>query len=224
MAAANHLANTPNTTTGYQTTPFFLMTGRKPTIWPYEFGEVGIVHSPRADDPAVRSEWGIFIGIDSEHPSSLRIYIPSRGLVYSRRKFEPQETSSKSWGYMDRITEITTADMMRDDDILRQQINANDHRETTNNVIIQGKALTDDEFGANTARDKEYEEYKVEDLILDEDMQNTKVMEEIRNTDDETMESEMEDEDEEISNVIDNMNDSRESAHEVEDENGKNAW
>jgi hypothetical protein len=221
MAAANHLANTPNKRTGYQTTPFFLMTGRKPTLWPYEFGEVGIVHSPRADDPSVRAEWGIFIGIDSEFASSLRIYIPSRGLVYSRKKFEPQESRPKSWGYQDRITEMTTADMMKDDDILRQHVQANDYRSMIDNISIQGGALTGEDR-TEISEEEIYNDMSTEDTgytMSMNDRSDTRLEKKLDDQDDNSEVAGIEMEDNVIADeVISNMNDTLETATEIDNE------
>lgn len=83
-------------------TPLQLVTGQRPTIPKYIFGQPGLVYSPRKDEDRL-AEWGIFIRERSEK-HDYAIYFPMRrGVLYSRRKFEATTNYPKEWGLTPRI-------------------------------------------------------------------------------------------------------------------------
>ena len=110
-AAATAINSTPNTRSGDRTTPFELVTGRKPKAKTFRFGQVGMCESRRQDDPDNMSEWGMYVGSSSNVEGHMRIYIPMRGQVYSRRSFtlpprNPQGSSisaPREWGFEPRL-------------------------------------------------------------------------------------------------------------------------
>ena len=125
-AAATAINSTPNTRSGDKTTPFELVTGRKPKAKRFRFGQVGMCESRRQDDPDNMAEWGMYVGSSSNVEGHMRIYIPTRGQVYSRRSFTlpPRNpigstiSAPKEWGFEPRLlvspvkqeTEISDAD------------------------------------------------------------------------------------------------------------------
>ena len=90
-AAVDTINSVPNKQTGPTVTLYRLMSGKRPAPRQYCFGQPGLIHSSRPDSPDVRAEWAIYLGSNIDSPNNLRVYIPSRDSVYSRRKFIPQE-------------------------------------------------------------------------------------------------------------------------------------
>ncbi len=54
----------PNTQTGKYTTPFQLMTRKRPVIGAHKFGQVGYMYVKRPELDDVRAEFGIYVGYD----------------------------------------------------------------------------------------------------------------------------------------------------------------
>jgi hypothetical protein len=57
----------------------------------------------RDDSPETRTEWCIFLGTTSNVNSHKRVYIPTRGRVYSRRAFKEMDIVPREWGLQDRL-------------------------------------------------------------------------------------------------------------------------
>jgi hypothetical protein len=80
----------PNTQTGKYTTPFQLMTRKRPVIGAHKFGQVGYMYMKRPELDDVRAEFGIYVGYDLNNPHNMRIYSVQRDTMYMRNKFVPQ--------------------------------------------------------------------------------------------------------------------------------------
>jgi hypothetical protein len=87
--------NAPNSKTGPTMTPFQAVTGVKPVLRPYAFGEIGLCNSKRVDNN-VRAEWCIFIGIMYNCIKHIKVYMPQWNKLYSRRVFIPQKYNGYS--------------------------------------------------------------------------------------------------------------------------------
>jgi hypothetical protein len=68
------------------------MKKRRPDIDEYSFGTVGLAYVQRADNKDVRGEMSVML--EQKGSDSYRIYIPTRKLVYSVRRFEPLRSNS----------------------------------------------------------------------------------------------------------------------------------
>jgi hypothetical protein len=99
MDAINWLNRLPNTSTAATQTPFQLVTGSKSFLPKFYFGQVGLFYS---GDKESRSDWGLFAGYGPT-AKYLRAYIPTRKLIYSRRRFIPQATVPAEWNFKNRI-------------------------------------------------------------------------------------------------------------------------
>jgi hypothetical protein len=97
---------TPNSKTGYSKTPFLIVTGTKPIIPEYEFGQIGITNARRSDVPDQRSEYGIFLNNMYNSKSHLKVYVPNRRNVYSKRTFVPTTSYPASWKLEPRMRDI----------------------------------------------------------------------------------------------------------------------
>lgn len=86
-------------------TPYELVKRRKPYIPHHHFGQTGLFHHRRKDNPDQRSEWGIFLN-HGDFPRNKRAFIPSRGRIYSVEKFIPQDHIPPEWNYPPRIRRI----------------------------------------------------------------------------------------------------------------------
>ena len=87
MAAKIAINSVPNKKTGPGLTPYQIVTGRKVTPQPYRVGEIGLVNARREDNPGLRAEHGIFLYSEPDLPSHMKVYVPHRKLMYSKRTF-----------------------------------------------------------------------------------------------------------------------------------------
>jgi hypothetical protein len=94
IAAARAISCVPNIKSGYKTTPEALFTGVRPVIPPFNFGQPELTYSKRKDNPEVRTEMAIFLGIEGNQPQNIRVYVPSRSAVYSRRPTRTNSTAN----------------------------------------------------------------------------------------------------------------------------------
>ena len=104
LAAIDTIAVSPNTTSGPHTCPFTMVSGLLPVLRPYPYGQVGLCYSKRLDQPDLRTEWCIYLGLESNSPGHHRVFMPQRGLIYSRRRFDPQTGYPGQWNYPPRVT------------------------------------------------------------------------------------------------------------------------
>jgi hypothetical protein len=102
IAAANSM-NMSSCSISKPYTPYHLVTGKKPLIPTYYFGQVGLFKGVSKD---VNAEWGIFIG-HGDSINSLRAFFPLRRGILSRRKFIPHSSVPKEWNYPPRIGKIS---------------------------------------------------------------------------------------------------------------------
>ena len=77
----------PNKVTG-TVSPYLLVTGMRPSIPEYYFGQTGIFYGKRKDSE-MRGEWGIFLGYVGATNKYLRAYFLLRNGVYSRKNSSP---------------------------------------------------------------------------------------------------------------------------------------
>jgi hypothetical protein len=92
----------PNTQTGTMS-PYQLVTGQRPTLPKYYFGQTGVFIMRRKDSPERRAEWGIFLGYGDASSRYIRAYIPLRDGIYSKSKFVPNPHYPKEWGFKPRL-------------------------------------------------------------------------------------------------------------------------
>jgi hypothetical protein len=92
LSAARSCNISPNYKSGDTKTPYFLMRKRRPDIDDHSFGAVGLAYVLRADNKEVRGEMSVML--EQKVSGSYRIYIPTRKLVYSVRRFEPLRLNS----------------------------------------------------------------------------------------------------------------------------------
>jgi hypothetical protein len=104
LAAIDTIAVSPNSKSGPHTCPFTMVSGLLPALRPHAYGQVGLCYSKRLDQPDLRSEWCIYLGLESNSPGHHRVFMPQRGIIYSRRKFDPQSGYPGQWNYPPRVT------------------------------------------------------------------------------------------------------------------------
>jgi len=103
----------PNVRTGPHRTPFQIVTGQKPIVPPFKFGEIGLCESMRQDDKLHKSEYGIYLYNMHNLEKSYKVFVPSRNTVYSKRVFEPTKGFPAHWDLKQRIRNLIHFD---DDD------------------------------------------------------------------------------------------------------------
>jgi hypothetical protein len=104
----------PNTQTGNYTTPFQLMTRKRPVIGSYKFGQVGYMYMKRPELNDVRAEFGIYCGYDLNNLNSMRIYSVWRDTLYMRNKFVPQPYVPNEHNLKQRVETTLPSDEMVD--------------------------------------------------------------------------------------------------------------
>ena len=100
-AAIEAIGSVPNSNTGPTTTPYRMVTGRRPRPRRHAFGQPGLCHSRRGDKPDQRAEWCVYLTSngDKDH----RVYIPFRKAVFSRRRYKSMDGYPEEWGYKRRL-------------------------------------------------------------------------------------------------------------------------
>jgi len=106
VAAAMAMNAVPNSKTGPSMTPAQIITGRKVTPQPYKFGQVGLANAQRTDDPDLRAEYGIFLYSVHDIAAHMKVYVPSRRLVYSKRRFVKTIQYPAEWSFQKRLTDV----------------------------------------------------------------------------------------------------------------------
>jgi len=101
VAAVGALNMTPNINSGPTLTPFQLISGRRPHLREFKFGQAGMCECRREDSPNVKAEWCIYLGTTSNVSGNKRVYIPTRGIIFSRRAFKEMDVIPKDWGFKD---------------------------------------------------------------------------------------------------------------------------
>lgn len=101
QAAAKGMNDSSNTVS-QPYTPRQIVTGQRPEIPEFKFGQPGITHSRRDDDRNLRAEYGIFLS-HGDAIGSIRVYIPLRDQVYSRRVFKALDHVPQEWGFEPRL-------------------------------------------------------------------------------------------------------------------------
>jgi len=122
---------TPNSKTGPNKTPYLIVTGKKPIIPTFEFGQIGITNGRRSDAPDQRSEYGIFLNNMYNSKSHLKVYVPHRKNVYSKRTFIPTTSYPASWKLTPRMTSIEE---------MTEIIDANDENMSNEDVILMNSS------------------------------------------------------------------------------------
>ena len=93
----------PDTKSGPHMSPYQIVTGRRPKPRTFKFGTVGLCYSLRADTPDDRAEWGIFLDNADNATSNYRVFVPTRGQVYSKRKFVESTAIPAEWKLTPRL-------------------------------------------------------------------------------------------------------------------------
>jgi hypothetical protein len=88
-------------TASQQYTPHQMVYGTKPMIPTTYFGETGVTYAPERSDTTQRGEWAIMI--HQIHARSYRVFIPSRNIVVTRRKFVSNPNYPAEWKLNARI-------------------------------------------------------------------------------------------------------------------------
>ena len=96
--------------TGPTQTPYQIVSGKKPMPQPHKFGQVGLVNSRRRDDPDLRAEYGIFLYCMHGVEGHMKVYVPSRSLIYSKRRFERTRQYPAEWLLQRRMVDIRVDD------------------------------------------------------------------------------------------------------------------
>jgi len=102
LIAAAAAMNRSSCTVSAPYSPIHLVTGKKPEIPEFYFGQVGVFKSPLKGQP---NEWGIYIGTAGASGSH-RAYFPFRRGIQSRRKFVPHPVVPKEWNFPPRIRKV----------------------------------------------------------------------------------------------------------------------
>jgi hypothetical protein len=101
MEVANNL-NRVACKASQQFTPYQLLTGAKPKIPQYYFGQTGVFSTRRRDEPQLRGEWGILVR-ELQRERSYRVYILMRKSIYIKRKFVAHDAYPSEWNLLRRI-------------------------------------------------------------------------------------------------------------------------
>ncbi len=117
--AISSINATPNGKTGPTKTPYQVVTGKKPIIPAFEFGQIGITNARRGDEPEQRAEYGIFLDNMYNSKSHFKVYVPSRRQVYSKRTFVPTTQYPTGWNLVPRMRDLNEMEEFigKDDDI-----------------------------------------------------------------------------------------------------------
>ena len=94
----------PNRSTTVRT-PTEIVTGAKPIIPDYPFGQIGLFYhtTVSAGDMQSRTDMGIIVGFNRDARNKYRVYFPLRGSVLARGSFQPLAEPPAEWGYARRI-------------------------------------------------------------------------------------------------------------------------
>ena len=110
VAGAIAINSVPNKKTGPSRTPYQIVSGKKAMPQPHKFGQVGLVNSRRGDDPDLRAEYGLFLYCMHGIEGHMKVYVPSRKLIYSKRRFERTRQYPAEWLLQRRMVNIRVND------------------------------------------------------------------------------------------------------------------
>ena len=110
IAGAIAINSVPNGRIGPGRTLYQIVSGKKAMIQPQKFGQVGLVNSRRGDDPDLRAEYGIFLYCMHGIEGHMKVYVPSRSLIYSKRRFERTRQYPAEWLLRRRLVDIRVDD------------------------------------------------------------------------------------------------------------------
>jgi hypothetical protein len=102
--AAERINSMPNRSTTART-PAEIVTGAKPIVPNYPFGQIGLFYhtTVSAGDMQSRTDMGIIVGFNRDARNKYRVYFPLRGSVLARGSFQPLAEPPAEWGYARRI-------------------------------------------------------------------------------------------------------------------------
>ena len=103
IAASYAMNSVPNKKTGPTKTPYQIMTGSRPIVPSFKFGQIGLVNSKRTDDKDIRSEYGMFMYNMYNLEKHYKVYMLHRGQMYSKRVFIPSNRFPSSWDLTKRM-------------------------------------------------------------------------------------------------------------------------
>ena len=93
-----------NTVTGVSN-PYQLVTGLKPFVPSWTWGQPGIFKSPK-EDTHQKGEWGFFVGCEHDTSNHLKAWFPNQPGLYSRRKFVPHSAIPSGWNMKPRYKPV----------------------------------------------------------------------------------------------------------------------
>lgn len=104
ITAADLLNSMPNANTGPRT-PTEIVTGVKPVMIDYPFGQPGLFYHTTTKDGKTQSngDYGIVIGYNRDARNRYRVYFPFINSVLSRGSFQSLEYIPKEWGWPARL-------------------------------------------------------------------------------------------------------------------------
>jgi len=157
IAAGRSCNMSPGYKSGSGHTPYGLMTGKKPTLDEFPFGSTGLAYSPRKDTSEERSEWAVML--EQRHNGSYRVYIPSRHMTYSVRKFVRLNSYPLSWGWKRRDQLRLEGKIDQEGELNKFKISSHkDDREEVREVVRDNTVVSVEEEPMNKEVGNEEEE------------------------------------------------------------------
>jgi hypothetical protein len=100
--AAERINSVPNRSTGNRT-PFEIITGTKPLIPDYPFGQVGLFYHTTTtnNDMQSHADYGIVVGFNRDARNKYRVYFPFKNTILTRGAFQALEEPPAEWGVFD---------------------------------------------------------------------------------------------------------------------------
>jgi len=82
------------------------VTGVRPIVPSFSFGQIGQVNARRNDDKDIRSEYGMFMYNMYNLEKHFRVYVPHRNQMYSKRIFVPSSRYPSCWDLVRRMKNL----------------------------------------------------------------------------------------------------------------------
>ncbi len=99
IAASESINCVSNTQTGPTRTAVEMVTGQRPYVRPFRFGQPGLCHVRRPDSSDIRAELCIFLTQNLVSTGSFRVYLPHNRSIVLRKKFRATEGYPDLWKY-----------------------------------------------------------------------------------------------------------------------------
>ena len=108
-AAASTINSLPNDQTGPTTTPYQIVTDKRPALREYETGSIAIAYTKTNNTGLPRGEYCIVLDIVQGTSNSYRVYVPQRETISIRRDLSPQRGYPRDWNLPRRRITIAPA-------------------------------------------------------------------------------------------------------------------